>query len=239
MSQYDDEFNQLYSILLKKDEEDRKTKNFSKYRSEMEALEYRIYFNDSYKQIAEAFINSVISDYGTFPSPNEFDNAFIHNIQTGNMHNFLSSHLVLPHATTKILDYKMHNGGLNTDFGKVCNLLTITAIFTWELRSDKTKSEYAKVYNSFLVWLYQNKILDTFMSPRGVETSCFLYWLIYNNDKKTLNLDIMVDLSEATKGSFTYFTNYMFALWTLRRINPNKTLDYSAIMEGIRKGMGA
>lgn len=231
MNEYDKNINLVCQTLIKKDEDDRKSKKLQKFRSELEAIEYRDYFDNSYRKISEEFVNSALHDYGAFPSPNSKNSLYLQNIEMNKIHESLSRDLFLPQAISKVIDYKTHNGGKNTDIGKICNLYSIIGSLGQGLGLDKTKIEFAKAGINLIKWLTDNSIMEVFYNNRGFETQLFIYWLIYDNDNKKLDLNMLIEFSEASKGSFNDFKMYLVALWMLKRIDPFKTIDYRSLIK--------
>jgi hypothetical protein len=236
MSEYDEKVLLGLKKLIRKDEEDRKSKKLKKSRSDFEAIEYRNYFDSGYKKIIDEYVKSILHDYGTFPNPNSSDSLYVDKIQMLDLHEYLSRVLYLPHVVTKVIDHKTHNGGKYIDIGKICNLYTLTVSSPGRFGTNTIKNEFARAFSKLFKWLNDNNILEAFFSKRGIETSLFLYWLIYDNDKKIINLNILVELSEAAKGSFSDFKIYVVGLWLLRRINPSKPIDYISFIKSIHLG---
>jgi hypothetical protein len=63
----------------------------------------------------------------------------------------------------------------------------------------------------------------------GIQSGLFLYWLIYDRKLRTLNLKLLLDLAEATRGSFGDFKTYIVAYWVLKKLN---TADSVAMFYG-------
>ena len=121
----------------------------------------------------------------------------------------------------------------------MCNLLAISAIpqgLEKGVTIDETKAEFARAYLNLIAGLKSRNIATAPFSDDGQITSDFLYWLIYDNSCGELNLNILVELAEATKGSFGDFRSFMVAYWRIRSVSPDTSVKffYNEILPNIK-----
>ena len=236
MDQYNNQLNQIYKILIKKDEDDRKSRKLQKSRSDIEAIKYRMDFDEYYKKYSDEIVNSILHEVGTFPNPISERSDTYYKVGMQNIYERLDPILIIPHAIIKVIDFKTQSGGKSTDIGKVCNLYALCDLLALgEALKFDIHLECARALQHLIQFFNTNNISDVFFSKRGFETCAFLYWLIYDNDKKILDLNMLIQLSDATKGSFTDFRSYMVGFWLLKNTNPFKTIEYSSIIQSIHK----
>jgi hypothetical protein len=237
MDKYDETLNMIFKEFKEKDEKDRQSRNLRKIRTDMEAIEYRNYFDNFYTDVTNNLINSIKSSFGKLPD-SPLASTFIDVIDKTMYLEFLDTHLVLPHALIKLLDYQTNSRGRNSDIAKTCNLFALPWVMSalGNAAADKTKREFIKAYSSLINGLKNLNIYEAPFSQSGIETGNFLYWLIYDGNNNELNLNILIDLAEATKGSFSDFKTFIVAYWLIRRIRPNNSvkLFYSNILPIIK-----
>lgn len=237
MSQYDEALNEIIKLFREDDEKDRKSKGLNKIRSDFEALQYRRQFDDFYANVTNSLSIAIKSDLGRLlDSPRA--SIFANDIERH--HDFLDDYLVLPHALAKLLDYQTNSRGRNTDISKMCNLLALTCIpsgLEKDVTIDETKAAYRRAYLDLIRGLQRLNIATAPFSDDGQITSGFLYWLIYDNSCGELNLNILVELAEATKGSFGDFKSFMVAYWKIRSVSPDTSVQffYNEILPNIDK----
>jgi hypothetical protein len=229
-----DNYNEVLYIAInqyrREDEKDRKSKKLSKTRSDIEAIELRKYFDTFYVNITNQLTNSLRSNFGRLPD-SPLASTFINEIDWSRYHDFLDLHLVLLHALVKLLDYQTNSRGNNTDIAKICNLFAFTAYphvmgDSKKFTIDQTKIEFVRAYQALFKGLKYLNILEAPLSKIGVKTSRFLYWFIYDCNIGDLNLNILIDLAEATNGSFDDFKSFMVAYWDIRKTSSNTSVEF-------------
>lgn len=235
MDKYNETLNMIVHQFREKDEKDRKSRGLSKTRSDIESIEYRNNFDAFYTSATNDLINSIKSDFGKLPD-SLLASDFI-DMDMTRYHDFLDVHLVLPHALAKLLDYQTNLRGNNADIAKICNLFALTAVTVAAKASsiDMTKIKFVRAYQALLKGLENLNIHKAPFSNIGLITSQFLYWFIYDGNSNEPNLNILVDLAEATKGSFGDFKSSIVAYWLIR-INPNTSVKFfnSSILPNIK-----
>jgi len=236
MDKYNKNLNMIINQFRENDEKDRKSRGLSKTRSDIEAIEYRNNFDTFYTSITNELINSYKSDFGKLmdhPSAS----IFINDIDMTRYHDFLDDHLVLPHAIAKLLDYQTNSMKNNFDIGKICNLFALARIgMNKKLPIDESKERFLRAYQSLVNGFIKLNVVEGLYGNIGIITGTFLYWLIYDCSSNELNLNILVDLAEATKGSFYDFKCFIAGYWEMRRINPVTSVKffYSDMLPNIK-----
>lgn len=236
MSQYDKILNEIIKLFREDDEKDRKSKGLNKIRSDLEAMQYRRQFDDFYANVTNSMSIAIKSNFARLlDSP--IASIFVNDIERH--HDFLNDYLVLPHALAKLLDYQTNSRGRNTDIAKICNLLALSGIprgLEKGVTIDETKAEFARAYLNLITGLKSLNIVNAPFSKDGMTASDFLYWLIYDNSCGELNLNILVELAEATKGSFGDFKSFMVAYWRIRSVSPDTSVKffYNEILPNIK-----
>jgi hypothetical protein len=236
MSQYDKVLNEIIRLFREDDEKDRKSKGLNKIRSDLEGMQYRRQFDDFYSSVINSMGIAIRADFGRLlDSP--IASIFVNDVER--QHDFLNDYLVLPHALAKLLDYQTNSRGRNADVGKICNLLALTGIprgLEKGVTIDETKAEFAKAYLILMTGLKSLNIVNAPFSKDGITTSDFLYWLIYDKSCGELNLNMLIELAEATEGSFGDFKSFIVAYWKIRSVSPDTSVSffYSEILPNIR-----
>jgi hypothetical protein len=231
MDTYNELLNRLIEIYTEQDEKDRISRKLNKTRSEIESIEYRNYFDNFYQDVATDITNSITSSISKLPnSPLDLLFSRLHSVYSNEIdmtkyHAFLDDHLVMPHAFSKLLDLQTNLGGKSTDMAKLCNILAIANIggFGVKITNDE---QFIKSLQHMITGLKNLNIYDAFFSEGGTEAGFFIYWLIYDKNKGELNLKILIDLAEATKGSFSDFKTYIVAYWLTRKGNSSTSIKY-------------
>jgi hypothetical protein len=212
MDEYNKLLNTIVDGLRKKDEQDRKSKKLSSVRSDIESILYRNHFDTFYTEITD----TIIKPYGIL----ELSAPFVFGeMDINSYHKFLNDHLVLPHAIAKYLDYQTNSRGINTDIAKICNLLAL--LKRASEKPDIGKPKIVTLFNGLKEFSFGSAF-----SQNGMETGFFLYWLLYDDNCRNLNWNILIDLAEATKGSFGDFKNFIFAYWTIRAGSPKESVKF-------------
>lgn len=236
MNKYDQVLNTIVDVYRKDDEKDRKSKGLSKVRSDFEAIQYRRHFDECYHKATNDLALVIKSGVGEL-SDSPIASSFAH-IDRINQHDFLNDLFVLPHALTKLLDYQTNSGGKIDDIAKICNLFALTAtVHTFDYAgSENTKLEFARAYFKLIASLKSLNIATAPFSDGGMKTTNFLYWLIYDNSSCQLNLDILIHLANATKGSIVAFKIYLSAYWLAKSSDPYTSVKffYSEILPNVK-----
>ena len=66
MSQYDKVLNEIIKLFIEDDEKDRKSKRLNKIRSDLEAMQYRMQFDEFYTNATNSMSNTIKSDFARF-----------------------------------------------------------------------------------------------------------------------------------------------------------------------------
>lgn len=238
MSQNDKVLNEIIRRFREDDEKDRKSKGLSKVRSDFEALQYRRQFDDFYSDVTNALSAAIKTNFGRLLDTS-LASIFINDIHLTKYHAYLDDYLVLPYALAKLLDYQTNSRGKITDIAKICNLFAL-ANMLGSLKQgttmDETKYEFVRAFQSLVVGLKNLNIQNAPFSEGGTQIGNFLYWIIYDSSSGELNLNILIDLAEATKGSFGDFKTFLTAYWRIRKASPDTSVKffYNEILPNIK-----
>jgi hypothetical protein len=227
MSRYDDLVIEVTNKLIKKDEDARKARGINKTRSEVETIKYRTDFDRLYNE----FVDKVFTPFhinNTFPLPLGSDT--FEKFDLLGMHPFLDDMLMLPDAISKVINYKTANGGRNTDLAKVLNLYALTmAVFEGLKKNPSFETQLALAFKDFINRTTQDSIMGAFFSERGMQVRIFIYWLIFDREKRELDLNLLLALADAAKGSFQSFKTALVPIWGLKQLNAETTKIYEII----------
>lgn len=226
MSDYDKKLRSMVNVLKKGDIKNRKKAGLKKKRTDTESITFRKRIDDFYDSTTKKLNSAIDEEINRLPEK-ETSNIYSNEIHSSRYHEYLEEVLILPHATAKFIDYATNSRGTYLDIAKLCNLFALAQPVSTDSESTP---KYTNAFGRYILGLKELGIISP-VSEVGLRSGDFLYWLIYDENTFSLNLQLLIDIAEKSKGSFGSFKSFIAGYWLVRNTENSQEFYYKTVLQ--------